>query len=249
MVSTKPAKKKNSGKEKSSYWDKSPWDLGAVIVALLGMVLLLVSFLSKPQIVILHHTVVLTQGIVAPAIVLGAIAWALVEYFTPPGVGITDLLVRIIPSFAAGGFLGGLLGYYYHFGQYVIEPAFAGNPDAILFLIAALVACLATTKGSRVTPEYMGKIAEQITEKTGIRFSWHKCRHTYAKMLLRSGVDLETIRIMLGHENLGTTQIYATIGADEALERVFRSNVKFVKVSLGYKSIKPCTFLHGPKGI
>ncbi|MDS0257463.1 site-specific integrase [Thermoplasmatales archaeon AK] len=86
---------------------------------------------------------------------------------------------------------------------------------------------LFTTKGSKVTPEYMGKIAEQITEKTGIRFSWHKCRHTYAKMLLRSGVDLETIRIMLGHENLGTTQIYATIGADEALERLSKSNVRF----------------------
>ncbi|WP_367119344.1 tyrosine-type recombinase/integrase [Thermoplasma sp.] len=88
-----------------------------------------------------------------------------------------------------------------------------------------------------------------MSEKTCVRFSWHKCRHTYAKTLLRSGVDLETIRIMLGHENLGTTQIYAAIGADEALERISRSNVKFVKASVGIKPIKPCTFLHGPEGI
>lgn len=139
MVSTKRVSRKES------YWDRSPWDLGAVIVAMLGTILLLVSFLSRPQIEILHHTVVLTQGIVAPAIVLGAITWALIEYFTPPGVSVTDLLVRIIPAFVVGGFLGGLLGYYYHFGQYVIEPAFAGNPNAVLFLVAALVAGLATT--------------------------------------------------------------------------------------------------------
>ena len=75
----------------------------------------------------------------------------------------------------------------------------------------------------------MGKSSSSVTEKTGVQFSWHKCRHTYAKTLLRAGVDLETIRIMLGHENLGTTQIYTVLGADEALERMRKKqDVKFV---------------------
>ncbi len=88
-----------------------------------------------------------------------------------------------------------------------------------------------TTRQGKVTGKYMGKISSSITEKTGVQFSWHKCRHTYAKTLLRSGVDLETIRIMLGHENLGTTQIYTVLGADEALERMRKLDVKYVRGS------------------
>ncbi|AAT43352.1 hypothetical site-specific integrase/recombinase [Picrophilus oshimae DSM 9789] len=77
----------------------------------------------------------------------------------------------------------------------------------------------------------------------------HKFRHTYAKNLLRSGVDIETIRIMLGHEDLGTTQIYTVLGADEALERMKRIDVKFVKMERWCKTIKPNTTPSGPRGI
>ena len=104
---------------------------------------------------------------------------------------------------------------------------------------------LFTTKTGKITAKYMGKIAVSISEKSGISFSWHKCRHTYAKNLLRSGVDLETIRIMLGHENLGTTQIYTVLGADEALERMAKTDVKFVKMEKGFETIKPRTFSDG----
>ncbi len=133
--------KNGSGKR----WNNPNWSLGAVIVALLGTFLLLVSLLSRPQFVIMNHTVVLTQGIVAPAVLMGAIVWAMVEFFTPPGRTIEDLLIRIIPAFIVGAFLGGLLGYMFNFGKFVIEPAFNGNPDALLFLVAVLAAGLAVT--------------------------------------------------------------------------------------------------------
>ena len=126
-------------------WYKPNWDIGAVIVALIGTFLLLVSLLSKPEFVILHHTVILTQGIVAPAIVMGAIVWAIVEYFTPPGHTIEDLLVRIIPAFIIGALLGGIIGYLFNFGKLVIQPAFNGNIDALFFLITILIASLAVT--------------------------------------------------------------------------------------------------------
>ena len=106
-----------------------------------------------------------------------------------------------------------------------------------------------TTRTGKITGKYMGKIAGAISEKTGVQFSWHKCRHTYAKTLLRSGVDLETIRIMLGHENLGTTQIYTILGSDEALERISKQDVKFIKVEGGSEPFKPNTFHSGLKGV
>ena len=140
MVTTKKIKSKPKW-----HWTNKNWDFGAVIVALFGTFLLLVSLLSRPQIVILHHTVVITQGVVAPAIIMGAIVWSIVELFTPPGQTIDDLLVRIIPAFVIGGLIGGFLGYEYNFGTYVIRPAMSGNVDAVFFLISVLIASIAIT--------------------------------------------------------------------------------------------------------
>ena len=164
MATTKKVSK-SSGKIKKK-WNNPNWSLGAVIIGLLGTFLLLVSLLSKPQVEILHHVVVITQGIVAPAVIMGIIFWALIEFFTPPGKSIEDLLIRIIPAFVIGGIFGGLLGYLFNFGGYVLNPAFNGNDDAILFLISVFIGGLAIiwnaawahkhgfrgqkTKGSRV---------------------------------------------------------------------------------------------------
>ena len=127
------------------HWYNPNWDIGAVIVALIGTFLLIVTLLSRPRFEILHHTVILTQGIIAPAVIMGAIVWAIVEYFTPPGHTIEDLLARIIPAFIVGALLGGGFGYFFNFGKYVIEPAFNGNIDAVFFLLSVLIASLAVT--------------------------------------------------------------------------------------------------------
>ena len=144
MVTTKKIKSKAKVKPKW-HWTNRNWDFGAVIVALFGTFLLLVSLLSRPQIVILHHSVVITQGLVAPAIIMGAIVWSIIELFTPPGRTIEDLLIRIVPAFVIGGLIGGFLGYEYNFGDYVIRPAMSGNVDAVFFLISVLIASIALT--------------------------------------------------------------------------------------------------------
>ena len=95
-----------------------------------------------------------------------------------------------------------------------------------------------TTQRGRITSAYMGKIAARITERTGVQFSWHKCRHTYAKTLLRNDVDLETIRQMLGHENLGTTQIYAVLDTAEAIQRMRDRNPRLFEEEKRFNSNK-----------
>ena len=49
-----------------------------------------------------------------------------------------------------------------------------------------------------------------LTKKTNIRQfdTPHKWRHTFATSFLRKGGDLETLRMLLGHSNLKTTQKY-----------------------------------------
>ena len=103
-----------------------------------------------------------------------------------------------------------------------------------------------TTRKGKITPEYMGNIASQIRKISGVDFSWHRCRHTYAKNLLRNNVDLETIRQMLGHSNLSTTQIYSTLDSGEAMERIREKKPKFYKSS---NRSNPCTFVNGLEGI
>jgi len=50
----------------------------------------------------------------------------------------------------------------------------------------------------------------QLKKAKGIQdnITPHKWRHTFATEFLRKGGDLETLRMILGHRNLKTTQKY-----------------------------------------
>ena len=59
---------------------------------------------------------------------------------------------------------------------------------------------------------YYGKLASKfIVTMKDKRISPHSIRHTTAVHLLRSGVDINTIRAWLGHVSLDTTHIYAEV--------------------------------------
>jgi integrase/recombinase XerD len=53
------------------------------------------------------------------------------------------------------------------------------------------------------------KAADEIPSLASKRISPHTVRHTTAVFLLRSGVDINTIRAWLGHVSLNTTHVYA----------------------------------------
>lgn len=55
---------------------------------------------------------------------------------------------------------------------------------------------------------------------TGIstgRKSPHTLRHTFATAMVNHGADLDAVREMLGHESLGTTQIYTHLSVNELM--------------------------------
>jgi integrase/recombinase XerD len=57
----------------------------------------------------------------------------------------------------------------------------------------------------------VARAVKEVPSLTAKRVSPHTIRHTTATHLLRSGVDINTIRAWLGHVSLATTNIYAEV--------------------------------------
>jgi Site-specific recombinase XerD len=70
-------------------------------------------------------------------------------------------------------------------------------------------------------------IVQKNLESTGLdtsKYSTHKLRHTAATLLYKySNVDIRTIQKILGHENIGTTQIYTHVD-DDQVRKAIKSN-------------------------
>jgi len=74
-----------------------------------------------------------------------------------------------------------------------------------------------TLKGGQVSTRYIGLAVKRYIAKAGINknVSPHTLRHSFATEFYRQTKDLETLRIILGHSNILTTQIYVTLACEE----------------------------------
>ena len=75
---------------------------------------------------------------------------------------------------------------------------------------------------NQLTTRAIEKKTRELEDRTGIRIHPHKFRRTTATHLLKKGMPLEEIQIVLGHENIGTTMVYAKVDADS----VKRNHIK-----------------------
>ena len=76
----------------------------------------------------------------------------------------------------------------------------------------------------RISPKTVQYIIKTDLEKAGlggVGYSTHKLRHTAATLMYQTGqVDILTIKEILGHENLNTTQIYTHTNREQLRDAV-----------------------------
>lgn len=79
------------------------------------------------------------------------------------------------------------------------------------------------TRISNKTVQYIVKSALAKAGLGGQGYSTHKLRHTAATLMYQGGVDIRILKEVLGHSNLGTTQIYTHV-ANNQVEDAFKAN-------------------------
>jgi integrase/recombinase XerD len=78
-------------------------------------------------------------------------------------------------------------------------------------------------RGGGLSRQGLYKIVQRHARSAGLerRMSPHTLRHTFATHLLAGGCDLRSLQEMLGHADIGTTQIYTHLSTDRVRDVYF----------------------------
>ena len=87
-----------------------------------------------------------------------------------------------------------------------VRPALAGrSPVDTLFLGRG---------GKKLSRKTVWKIFKRLALGAGLEAKVHTLRHSFATHLLQGGADLRSVQELLGHADIGTTQIYTHVSQE-----------------------------------
>jgi integrase/recombinase XerD len=84
-------------------------------------------------------------------------------------------------------------------------------------------------EGEAMSRQMFWKIIKAYALQVGIAstlISPHTLRHAFATHLLNHGADLRVVQLLLGHADIGTTQIYTHIATQRLQDLVFKNHIR-----------------------
>ncbi|NPD82311.1 tyrosine recombinase XerD [Prevotella sp. PINT] len=90
-------------------------------------------------------------------------------------------------------------------------------------------------RGAHLTRTMILIMIKRLGVEAGIKktISPHTLRHSFATCLLEGGADLRSIQAMLGHEKIGTTEIYTHLDMSRLREDIINCHPRNIKYSQG----------------
>jgi site-specific recombinase XerD len=86
-------------------------------------------------------------------------------------------------------------------------------------------------RGAHLTRTMILIMIKRLAEEAGIQktISHHTLRHSFATALLEGGADLRIIQALLGHESIGTTEIYTHIDTSALRREILEHHPRNMK--------------------
>ncbi len=66
------------------------------------------------------------------------------------------------------------------------------------------------------------RLVDKMKEASGLKFSSHKLRHTFATLMLEGGCDIYSLSRMMGHSDIKTTTIYLSASAEHLRGQIIK---------------------------
>lgn len=79
-----------------------------------------------------------------------------------------------------------------------------------------------STRNVGFTEHGMKHLLKVIIAASGIKFSLHKLRHTFATLMLEGGCDIYSLAKMLGHSDIKTTTIYLAASIEHLRNQIIK---------------------------
>lgn len=73
-----------------------------------------------------------------------------------------------------------------------------------------------------LTDSGLKRLVENISKASGIKFTVHKLRHTFATLMLEGGCDIYSLSKMMGHSDIKTTTIYLAASVQHLREQILK---------------------------